>query len=88
MIGILLGNLDGIILGLDVGTDLVSLDGFFEVSNDRNLRYYCLEIHWNLLIVKLLALMKASNLDLLVLTFFGTILGNVDEIILGLDVGT
>ena len=28
------GNLDGITLGLNVGTELGSLDGFFDGSND------------------------------------------------------
>ena len=37
MIGTILVYVDGITLGLDVGTELGSLDGSFGGSNDRNL---------------------------------------------------
>ena len=37
MIGIILGNVDGIKLGLDVVTELGSLDGSFDGSNDGKL---------------------------------------------------
>ena len=50
-------------------------------------RAYLLEIHWYILIVKLLDLIKASNWDLPMVKFFGTILGNVDRITLGIDIG-
>ena len=33
LIGTIIKNVDGITLGIDVGTDLVSLDGPFDVSN-------------------------------------------------------
>ena len=33
----ILVNIDGITLGIDVGTELVALDGYFDVSNDGRL---------------------------------------------------
>ena len=33
----ILGNIDGIRVGFDVGTELSSLDGYFEGSNDDKL---------------------------------------------------
>ena len=33
----MLGNVDGIKLGIDVGKELVSLDGFLDGSNDVNI---------------------------------------------------
>ena len=36
MLGNIPGNVDGITLGLDVGTKLCSLDGSFDDSNDDN----------------------------------------------------
>ena len=59
MIGTILGNLDGITLGLDIGTYLGFLDGSFGGSNDGNLEVFFLETHWYLMMVKCLALMKA-----------------------------
>ena len=37
VIGAIHGNLDGIILGLDVGTEMVTLDGSFDGYNDMKL---------------------------------------------------
>ena len=36
-LGIIPGNVDGITLGIDVGAEIVSLDGSFDVSNDDKL---------------------------------------------------
>ena len=37
-----LGNVDSIVLGIDVGTDLDSLDGSFDVYNDVKLEWLLL----------------------------------------------
>ena len=37
MVGTILGNIDGIILGMDVGIDMVSLGRSFGGSNDGKL---------------------------------------------------
>ena len=87
-IGTILGNVDVITLGLDVGTYLDSLDGSFDGSNYSKI--------WVLLIVdslgstdgKVIGSDECIKLGSTDGKFLGTILGNVDGIILGLDVGT
>ena len=37
VLGTILRNIEGITLGVDVGTKLISLDGYFNVSNDGKL---------------------------------------------------
>ena len=59
LIGNILGNVDGITLGLDVGTHLGSLYGSLVGSNDGSIEG--LEFHWDILMVKFLALTKASK---------------------------
>ena len=66
MIGTILGNVDGITFGIDVRTEFVSLDGFlFMIIMITSLRDYSLEPHWDILVVKCMGLMKASNCDYL-----------------------
>ena len=48
-------------------------------------RAYCLEVHWDIIMANLLALMKASNWGGKLL---GNILGNVYVITLGIYAGT
>ena len=61
VLGTKIGNVYGITLELDIGTDLGSLDGYFDASNDGNIEGYSLETHWYLMTKKCLAAMKASN---------------------------
>ena len=56
VIGIKSGDVVGTTLEFDVGTYLLSLDGSFDGSNDGYLTNLFLDIHWYLLMVKLLAL--------------------------------
>ena len=63
VIGNILVNVDGITLGLNIGTDLGSLDGSFLGYNDGNLEGLFLKIHWDLLIVKCLAMIKETNCE-------------------------
>ena len=37
MLGTIIGNVDGNTLGIDVGTEYCSLDGYFDGSNDNDL---------------------------------------------------
>ena len=88
LIGTILGNVYGITLGIDVGTYLVSLDGSIYFSNDINL--YCLPIGDLLGCTdgKVLGSVEVIKLGYINDKVLGTILGNVDGITLGLDVGT
>ena len=65
VLGTILGYADGITLGLDVGTELDYLDGSFDGSNRGNIQGLFLKVHCDLLMVKCLNLMMASNWDLL-----------------------
>ena len=88
MLGNILGNVDGITFGVNVGTYMGSSDGYFDSFNDGNLE----------------RLLFGDSLESTYCTVFGsdegiipgsddfkmlvTILGNVDGIKLGIDVGT
>ena len=65
VLGTILGNIYVITLGIDLGTDLVSLNGSLDGYNYGKLEGIFFYDHWDLLLVKSLALMKASKLDLL-----------------------
>ena len=86
--GTILLNVYGIILGLDVGTQLDSLDGYFDGSNDGKLE--CLFLGGSLGYTdgKVLGSDEVIKLGYTDGKVFGTILGNVDIITLGIDIGT
>ena len=61
VLGIILGNVNVTTLATYVVTKFVSLNGFFDGSNDKTLKANCLENHWHLLMEKFWDMMKASN---------------------------
>ena len=88
MLGTILGNVDGITLSLDVGTELVSLDESFDGSNCGNIEGF---LHGESLVstdVKMLGSGKIIKLGLSGGKVLGTLIGNVYIIILGLDART
>ena len=88
MLGNILEDVDGITLGLDVGTRLGSLDWLFDCYNDGNLEDLLL---WDSLGSTDGKLLDSDVGIILVLSagkVIGTILGNADRITLGIDVGT
>ena len=58
---IILGFVNGITLGIDVGTKLDCLDKYFDGSNDCMLEELHLKTHCDLLMVKCFNLMYALN---------------------------
>ena len=88
MLRTILVNLDGIALGLDVGTEIGYLDGSLDVSNHGKLEG--LFISWRSLgytYGKVLGSYEVIKLGLSDVKVIGTILVNVDVIALGIDVG-
>ena len=59
MIGAILGNVDGITLGIDDGTDLGFFMAILMFLILASLRSYFLETHWKIRVLMCLALMKA-----------------------------
>ena len=59
MLGTIIRNVDGSVIGLDVGTYLGSLDVSFDGSNDGNIEGLFLEVHWDLLMLIFVDMMKA-----------------------------
>ena len=55
----ILGNVDLIIIGFNIGIKMGSLNGSFDGSNAASLGVYCSGVHWYLLMVKFLDMMKA-----------------------------
>ena len=88
MLGTILGNVDEITLGLDVGTDMGSLDGYFYVSNDGILEGLLIGVSLVSTDGKVLSSYGSIKLGHFDCEVFGTILVNVDGITVGHDVGT
>ena len=88
VLGTILGNLDRIKLGIDVGTELGSLDEFFYISNYGKLEQLFLGDSLESTDVKVLGSDEGINLILSDGKVIGTILVDVDGITLGIDVGT
>ena len=88
VIDTILGNVDGITLGIGVGTELGSLDGSSDVSNDGKLGVLLLVGSLVSTDDKLLGSDEGIKMVLSDGEVLGNILGNVDRIILALDVGT
>ena len=84
----ILVNVDVIILGLDVVTDLVSLDGYFDVYNYGYLESLFIGYLLGSTYVKVLGFDDVITMMLSYGSVIGTILGNVDVIIVRLNFGT
>ena len=84
----ILRNIYGIILGLDVGRELRSLDESFDGSNDGKLEGILIGGSLVSTDIKVLGSDEGIKLGLSYHIVFVTILGNVDGIILGIDAGT
>ena len=63
LLGTILVIVDGIIFGIGVGTDMVALDASFIASNHAKREIFFLGNHRDLPMIKCLALMKASNVN-------------------------
>ena len=87
MFGTMLGNVDVITLGLDVGIDLESLDGYFGVSNDGKLEVLFIGGSLGSTYCEILGSDEGIKLVSTGGKVFSTILGNVDVSTFGLDVG-
>ena len=85
VLGTILGNVYVIILGMDVGTELVSLDGLFDGSNDGKLERLFLGDSLEYTDGKLIGSDEGIKLVSADDKVLGIILGNVDGIILGID---
>ena len=84
----ILGNVYGITLGIDVETDLGSLDGSFDRSNDSNIEGLLLGDSMGCTDGKVLGYNEGIRVVTTDSKVFVTIIGNVDVITLGLDVET
>ena len=88
VLGTILGNVDEIIFGCDVGTELDSFDESFDGSNDNNLQGSFLEDLLRSIDVKVHGNEKCINIGLFDGKLLHTILGDLDGITLVFDVGT
>ena len=88
IIGTIIKNVDGITLWIDVGTELCSLDGSFDVSNDGKLQVLMLVGSLGFIDSKIFGSDEGIKLGLSVGRVLDNILVNAYGIILGLDVGT
>ena len=86
MIGIIIGNVDGILTWLHIRTELCSLHSFFGGSNDGNLEGLFIGVSLKCTDTKVLGSDEGIKLGLSDCKVIGTLLGDVDRIILGLDV--
>ena len=88
MLDTILGNVDGITIGIDVATDLgslhISLDGYDDCKLEGLLLGDSLEYTDG----KVRGSDEGINLGSTDGKVIGTVLGNVDGITLGIDVGT
>ena len=87
MLGAILGNVDVITLGVDVGTELEYLDGSFDGSNYSKLERMFLEDSLGYTDGKVIVSDEGIKLGSMDGQVLDTILGNVRGITLGLDVG-
>ena len=78
VIGTILGNVYEIILGLDVGTELVPLYGFFDISNAVHLEALLLEDSMIYTNGKVLGSDEGNKFVSSNSQVLGTILGNAD----------
>ena len=85
--GTILGNLERIILGIDVGTELGSSYVSFDGPNGGNLEGLLFWYSLRYIYVKLLGSDEGIKLRSTGVKLIGTILVNVDGITLGIDVG-
>ena len=86
VLGNILGNVDEITFGVNVGTYLVSLDGYFDFFNDGNLGKFVLGNSLESTDCKLFGSDEGINMGSADVKVIGTILVNVDGITLGIDV--
>ena len=84
----ILVNVDGTTLGLDVGTEMGSLDGSFNDSNDDNIGSLLIGESLGYNEGMVLGSNEGTKLGYTDGKVLDTILGNVDKITLGLDFGT
>ena len=88
VLGTMFVNVDGIIIGLDVGTDLASLDRYFGSYNDGKFQSLLIGNALEYTDDKMLGFDEGIKLGYIESKVNGTILINVYEISRGLDVGT
>ena len=88
MIGTILVNVDGITLGIDVGTEMRYLDGYFDGSNYGNIEVILIGDSMGYTDGKVLGSDEGIKLVLFYGEVIDTILVNIDGITLGIDVGT
>ena len=65
MVGTILVHVYGITLGTDIGTNVSSYMVPLLFLMMVTLKAYCFKTHWDILMVKCLAMMNSSNWDLL-----------------------
>ena len=82
----ILGNVDVIILGLDVGTEMGSLDGSFDGSNDDKIEGLLLGYSGGYTDGKVFGSYEGINMGLFDGEVLDTILGNIYVITLGIGV--
>ena len=85
MLGTIIGNIYGITLGMDVGTELISLDGSFDVFNDGKLEGLLLGGSLGYTGSKFLGSDECIKLISTDGKVVGTILGDFFGVTLGLD---
>ena len=88
VIDTILGNLDGIALGIDVGNERGYLDGAFDDFNDGKLEVIFLGDSLGFTVGKVLVYDEGIKLGSTDGYCFGTKLGNVYGITLGIEIGT
>ena len=88
MLSTILGNVDGITLGLDIGTELGFVHGSFDGSNDVKLECLLLVDSLGSTDGKMIGSDRCIKLGCNDVKVLENVLGNVDGIIFGLDVGT
>ena len=88
LLGTIFGNVYGITLVIDVGIDLGSLYLSFDGSNGGQLKGLLSEDSLGSTDGKVLDFDEGTKLRSTIGKFLGTVLGNVNVITLGIDVGT
>ena len=87
MIGTVLGNVYGVTLRIDVGTKLGSLYGYFDGSDDSKFKLLLIGYSLGSTDFKVLGYGEGIKLGYTDGKVFGTLIGNVCEVTLTIDIG-